>query len=293
MVWLFAIVLVYLLLLALIAWKSVTPFRTPKYLSPGQFGISQEGASFHTRDGVELRGWWMPAENARSVAVLCHGYMMNRCELAPLALLLHQRGVSCLVFDFRAHGTSRGKRTGLGWHERWDVEAAVKWVKERCPGLPVVAIGSSMGGAAIAFAAAEDPNLADAFIFDSAYSRLDTASLGWWRFLGGKPLMVALAPTLGFCRALLGFRLRDADVARALPLIAEKPSLILHGDRDSLALPSEAERNLAASGSHAKLVWFEGCDHSQGRFREPDRYNEIVLEFLSDAGIVAQRQTVP
>ena len=105
--------------------------------------------------------------------------------------------------------------------------------------------------------------------------------------------MVALAPTLGFCRALLGFRLRDADVARALPLIAEKPSLILHGDRDSLALPSEAERNLAASGSHAKLVWFEGCDHSQGRFREPDRYNEIVLEFLSDAGIVAQRQTVP
>lgn len=212
------------------------------------------------------------------MAILCHGYVMNRSELTPVAYWLWQRGVSCLLFDFRAHGKTRGGASTIGPKEADDVEAAIAEARRRVPGAKIVVIGSSMGSAAAAFAAASGAEV-DALVLDSCYSRLVQASFGWWRFLGGRFLSVILGPTVLLAGPFAKINPFKVDVASAVSTLS-CPILMLHGRCDDLALPSEAERNLAAARDHAELVWFDDCGHSEFRWVQSDRYYAVMEAFL-------------
>lgn len=277
--------LVYLLFLCLIVWVSLHPKRLPFFISPGLLGAPQSEVEFSSRDGVTLRGWWIEAAEPKAVVVLVHGYIMNRSEMTPVAYHLWRLGCSCLVFDLRAHGRSGGSSTGLGWLERADVAAAIAWASARHPDTKVAVIGSSMGGAAAAFALGYGLARPDAVVLDSAYSTLDSAVLGWWRFLGGKTLAWILAPTLLLSAVFVRFRPRDVDVARALSQAPETPVLILHGKRDNLALPSQALRNFEAC-RRGTLEWFDNCGHSEGRLNQPEKYLAVLQRFLEEHGVV-------
>ena len=223
------------------------------------------------------------------VMVFAHGYIMNKCELTPEAVHLWRQGVSCLLFDFRAHGRSGGKKCGFGYSERADVTAAVREANRRKPGAKVVLMGSSMGSAAIALAMADDPSLADVLVLDSCYSRLSSATLGWWRFLGGNLLMVILSPTTLLAAPIAGFNPFRVDIAKALAKLEGKPVLFLHGSKDNLALPSEAQRNFDAQPGPKSIVWFEGCGHSEGRWLQPEKYRLELDTFLERHGVLQQK----
>jgi len=277
MILILSLIGVYILILLGIAWFSLHPPRTPVFISPGALGVPQEEVEFQSSDGIILRGWWVEKPGSRCTVVLGHGYLMNRSELSPLAATLWQAGCSCLVYDFRAHGRSGGRKSGFGYLERFDVRGAVEFAKARKPGSSVVLVGSSMGSAASAFALADDPGLADGLILDSCYSRFPSAILGWWRFLGGPILSALLSPTVVIAAPLAGFNPFRVDVADALKRV-KAPVLILHGDCDNLALPDEARRNAEACG--CEVVWLEKCGHSEGRWIHAEEYEAAAVEFL-------------
>ena len=293
MVWVLVVLGVYLAIIFVITLASLYPFKIPIFMSPGALGCPQEDIEFNTSDGVTLRGWWVDAalasnseskkpeaESREVVAILSHGYMMNRSELSPLAPLLTSHGISCLIYDFRAHGRSGGKKSYLGYRECRDVEAAVTFARSRKPGAKIVLIGSSMGAASSALAAGHNPSLADALVLDSAYSRLSSAVIGWWRFLGGTTLSIILAPTTILAIPFAGFNPWSVDVSKALKKAGPIPVLFMHGDKDSLALPSESKNNQAACEGPTSVVWLAGCGHSEGRWLAPDLYNRELIAFL-------------
>jgi len=286
MAWILGVAAAYLLLLLLVARLSLRPLRTPLFVSPGFMGVPQEEVAFETEDGVPLRAWWVEGPADGPVALLVHGYLMNRCELTPMAPWLHRLGFSCLLPDLRAHGRSGGRQTGLGWLERRDVRAAVAWIRSRRPGARIVLVGSSMGAVASAFALAEDPDLADCAILDSAYSRLAEAIPGWWEFLAGRWLRVLLAPMLLLAWPMAGFNPFRVDVARALRGFDGRRLLLVHGERDVLAPPSHARRNAAAAEPPAQILWMPECDHSEGRWLHPTRFYDGVFGFLTARGIL-------
>ncbi len=270
MAWFLGALGVYLLILVVVAWLSLHPIRIPIFLSPGVMGAPQEDVEVGGETG--LRGWWVRAEGDGAVAVLAHGYLMNRAELAPVAYALWKRGVSSLLLDLRAHGRSGGKKSTMGLLERHDVVAGVAWARARRPGAKIILIGSSMGSAASALAMGENPGLADVLVLDSCYSRLSSAILGWWRFLGGKALMAFLAPSVVVAIPFAGIQPFRVDVAKSLQRLEGVPVLHLHGAKDDLALPGECRRNYEACPGPKALVWFEGCGHSEGRWEQPERY---------------------
>jgi uncharacterized protein len=281
---LLSLLLLYTAVLVAIAWFSLHPPRIPIFLSPGSIGGPQEEVEFVSHDGLTLRGWWLSHPEARGVAVLPHGYLMNRAELTPQAVKLWQEGFSCLLFDFRAHGRSQGRKCTMGVVERKDIIAAVRFAKGREPGRKVVLIGSSMGAAASVLAQEEEPGLADALVLDSAYAQLPVAILGWWRFLGGKPLAFLLGPTPLIAGPFAGFNPFSIDISESLQRISDVPVLIMHGDKDDLALPDEARRNIAACGGRAEVLWLQGCSHSEGRWIHPELYQRTLMAFLVRSG---------
>jgi len=280
--WLWLVVGGYVLLLFGVAWFSIHPPRTPVFISPGALEAPQEEVIAQTADGILMKGWWVESAGSNRVVVLCHGYLMCRSELTPLAVTLWKDGCSCLLIDFRAHGRSGGNRCGFGRRETEEVLAAVGFVRERRPDARIALIGSSMGAAACALALSEHPELAQALVLDSCYSSLADAVGGWWRFLGGRALSGFLWPCVWLAGPLAGLNPRRVDVGRALRGMDGRRVLMLHGTADNLALPRDAKRNAAACNPPADVVWFEGCRHSEGRWNEPDRYSQAVLAFLRD-----------
>lgn len=273
----------YVVLLFVLAWVTVHPPRIPLFLSPGALGLPQEPVQWTSKDGVPIRGWWMHQDEPTVVAVLAHGYLMNRAEPIPMAKRFHEAGMACLVFDFRRHGGSGGKRCTIGWDERHDVAAAVGVAKERYPNAKLVLWGSSMGGAASAFAVAHEGASPDTLILDSVYGRLADSNRGWWLTFVGKFWTPFLLPVSFFARMLTGHDPKRVDVRQALTQI-QTPTLLLHGSHDLIAPLTVAEAN-AAAAPNGKLVVFEGVQHSQPRWLMTERYDQEVFAFLRENGI--------
>ncbi|CAN5427010.1 hypothetical protein BH11ARM2_BH11ARM2_08530 [soil metagenome] len=279
MVWFLALLGIYLAVLLVVGWISVHPPRTPIFASPGSTGTPQETIRLEGEAGP-LVAWWVPAEHPIGSVLLVHGYCMNRAELAGEARLLWERGFSCLLLDLRGHGQSHTAPCGFGWRERRDVAVGARWLRERVPG-PVGLFGSSMGAAASAFAQAEDGTLGDFLILDSSYDRLSSAILGWWRFLGGRSLMWALAPTTIVAAPLAKvnpFKIQVEEACRKIQV----PTLIMHGLADNLALPKEAQENFDALTGPKEIAWFKGMRHSEARWEKPAEYRLALLTFLRD-----------
>lgn len=283
------VVAIYLVALFAFAWLSVHPPRVPAFCAPGMFGAPQEDVWIEAPGGIRIFGWWVPNTTAKGVVVLCHGYCMNRFELVPVAFQLWQAGYSCLLFDFRGHGRSSRSPCSIGWREREDVLAAVRYARQREPGLPIALIGSSMGAASSAFAVGDQPSLVDALVLDSCYSRLSRAVPGWWRFVGGPVLAILLAPVLPIAGAMARIRPSKLDVASALARSKVPRVLLLHGKEDDLASPAEAERNLVSLGERGEAIWFEDCGHCEFRWVQPERYWRELSGFLERTLILREQ----
>jgi uncharacterized protein len=92
------------------------------------------------------------------IAVACHphplhgGTMQNKV-VHTLARVLREQGVATLRFNFRGVGASEGAHAGaIG--ETDDALAAVAWMRQRHPGLPLVLAGFSFGAGVAMRAAA-------------------------------------------------------------------------------------------------------------------------------------------
>jgi acylglycerol lipase len=115
---------------------------------------------FITRDGVELEFAHWDAASPRAIVVALHGMNDYSNAFAIPAPLWVQNGITTYAFDQRGFG--RSKNAGL-WPRtdlmRQDLVDFVDVVRSRHPGLPVVVLGESMGGAVAlsAFASTHPP----------------------------------------------------------------------------------------------------------------------------------------
>lgn len=283
MVWFLLVIgVLYFLLIAGVAYCFVFPFRTPIFISPGFLGTPQEWTEFEDIGTKRLlRGWWVPRENAELVMIYCHGYMMNRAEMAPFALRYKDFPIAHLFFDFPAHGSSQGRKSGFGFKERSAVVSAVGEARRRYPSAKIILVGSSMGASASAMALSDDPSLADGLILDSCYNRLVEAITGWWLFIGGRTLRFFLYPASALGMPLSGVNPYKVVISQFLANV-DKPTLILHGGADTLASPNGAAANFAALKGPKKLVLFDRRNHSEARWEEPERYFGEIDAFLAE-----------
>ncbi len=162
----------------------ITRPRHLRAIQTRQIDETVEEITFTTEDGLTLCGWYLRHEAPRDLLIICHGYAMSRHELLDLAQALRARGHAVLLFDFRGHGTSGGRRSTIGYRESGDVIAAIDYLQTRpeLTGLPIGVAGISMGAAASLLAAAREPRIA-AVAADSSFAALAESATGSLRQL--------------------------------------------------------------------------------------------------------------
>jgi pimeloyl-ACP methyl ester carboxylesterase len=263
------------------------PDRENGGLTPATFQLVSEDVAFRSADGVDLRGWWVPAPSAKGTVVLVHGLNRSRIEMVRRAPFVHAAGWNALLFDLRHHGASGGETTTFGAKEKEDVEAAVRLARERAPG-PVVLWGVSLGGASVVFAAADDPTVAG-IICDSSYRSLEDTVRHHLQLFRGFRWWLRLVPswpvadlTVFWMGRRGGFDPAAVDVRAAAHRLAGRPALFVANSEDR-RMPKEIAFDLqAAVGSGAVVLIVPGKSHG-GAWRDGTAAYEAAATALLDA----------
>jgi alpha-beta hydrolase superfamily lysophospholipase len=256
-------------------------------LTPASLRLPYEDVTFRTQDGVELRGWWVPAPAPQGNVVLVHGLNRSRVEMLRKTPFLRQAGWNALLFDLRHHGESGGTATTFGAHEKGDVEAAVALARQRSPG-PVVVWGVSLGGASVVLAAAEDPQVA-AVICDSSYRDLGDTVRHHLQLFRGFRWWLRMVPTWPVAEEVLfwmglrgGFDPARVDVRAAAVRLAGRPALFVANSEDA-RMPKEIAFDLqAAAGPTAEVLVVPGKSHG-GAWRDGTAAYEAAVSSLLEA----------
>ena len=257
-------------------------------LSPASFQLASEDVSFKSTDGTELKGWWVPAPEAKGTVVLAHGLNRSRIEMMKKVPFLHGLGWNALLFDMRHHGESGGSATTFGYREKDDVRAAIALARARAAG-PVVVWGVSLGAASVILAAAEDPTVAG-IVGDSTYRSLpDTVhhhmSLfrGWRWWARIVPPWPTADEVIFWMGRRGGFEPAKTDVRAAAAHLSGRPALFVANTEDP-RMPKEIAFELKeAAGEKAMVLLVPGKSHG-GAWRDGTAaYQTAVTKVLEES----------
>lgn len=270
-------------------------FRDPNDgKTPKDFGMDYHPVEFHSSDNILLKGWYAPASGpAKGTIIYCHGQNRTRIEMLPYAAFAHTLGYNGLLFDLRHQGESGGKVGSVGYWERLDAEAAVRFaLSDEKAARPIILWGVSMGAAAGLMAAADSPDVA-AVISDSTFLNfsdlirhhyelfLGIIRRRWWWF---PPLPVfPLADEVLYWSAWRAhFSPSDFDLEKAVRKINPRPVLFIAVQGDPRMPPEYAKTLFAdATSPLKKLVVLGGSRHGEGFKFANKQYEEAVTQFLN------------
>ncbi|HEX4337009.1 MAG TPA: alpha/beta fold hydrolase [Polyangiaceae bacterium] len=260
-------------------YRDVRPPRTPVVRPPAEpLLAAMQDVSFATKDGLTLRGWYIPSKNRRAV-LLAHGYRGNRASMLPDARILAARGYGVLLFDLRAHGESDGDKTTYGDEERRDVSAAVDLLSSEpdVNGDQIGALGFSAGSSAVAMDAAEDPRIR-AIVLEGATTSMKDACIDD----GGRFSWFTFVPAL-LGMSLAGVNVGSVQNADAASKFAPRPLLVVHGESDPAISPKRAKTIFDADTGPKRLWLIPGAGHGGYIEAAPREYPEAVVSFFDAA----------
>ena len=228
------------------------------YLAPPRYRPDQQ-LTLTTDDGVRLNAWRVPGpEDALCTFVLVHGFVNSSRSpgVHRFAHLLARRG-HVIVPDMRGHGRSGGL-CSMGRNEPLDVAAAVAAAPQ---GLPVVTVGTSLGGAAVLMHAGAYGGVAGTVgISAPAWGDLDRAGTHRVRRLvsgraGRFVLATALRTRVGADCIFL------PDAGSLVAGIAPAFTVVVHDPDDWYFGPRHAESIHEWAKEPKALWWYPGGGH--------------------------------
>jgi dipeptidyl aminopeptidase/acylaminoacyl peptidase len=294
-------ILLTMILLAIVLIYGVLPYGLARLVTgagtrpadrlltetPKTFGAEFQDIEFYTEDKVKISGWLLPSRDKKATIIFSHGMFRSRRELLERAIALWKLGYGALLYDSRNHGESSEALVSLGYHERLDAEAAVRYIQEQVVSSDrIILYGISMGAVTALLAAAETPKVV-AVIADSAFlSFADTTSHHVRVFLR-LPAFPLANELRYFIEQRANFDGAQLDALEAVKRIGDRPVFFISGLNDK-RMPPEITRTLynAAASSKKDLLIAEGAEtsiHGHAFQAEPQIYINRIAQFLDAA----------
>lgn len=245
--------------------------------------VPYEGVTAQSEDGLTLYGRYYENRKGAPLLIFFHGYKghayMDGCPAYAIAKKLN---INLLLVDQRGHGKSEGTCTTMAVKEREDCACWSRWAAETYPGVEIILMGVSMGGATVTMSL--DQNLSDNV-------KCVVADCG---FTSPKeilchciPSMIPHAPVkLCYCAGRLGAKLFghfDPNAGNAKGVLAKTdiPVLFIHGDIDDFVPWQMSVENHEVCHSEKKLLLVKDAPHAASYFTDADLYVKESCDFIT------------
>ena len=228
-----------------------------------EFGAKE--ISIKTKDSLELSGLLILKENAKYNILLCHGYRLSKEFMTDYIKIFPNENI--LLFDFRAHGDSPGKKVSFGKNETKDVEAALK-ILNKINNLPIIGIGISMGANALLKASDKNPSV-KALILDSMFLKLQNNTLCNLMKKNHIPSFVIKIILWSYS---INLQVRGLD----------KPILLIHSSDDNLVSIDDVKQFYRKLNVKKDLFIVDDARHGFVYEEVPELYKEKVLSFVTE-----------
>jgi pimeloyl-ACP methyl ester carboxylesterase len=271
----------------------------PIFILPfGQPVPDAEQVTLTTPDGVQLRGCYLRTPQPRKGVILFGPeFGSNRWGCVPYCEFLRAAGYDIFTFELRGQGDSPAQPgyEPLQWitdFEVTDFQTALTYLQsrpdrdERGIGL----FGLSKGGGTGLIAAARDPFIR-CCVTDGAFATLGTMMpyIQQWMFIYVRQRWVANLLPRWYLRWIARRTIRQVarergchypKLEKAMPLIAPRPLLMIHGGADSYIRPEMARALFELAGPPKEFWLVEKAKHNQAMHVANGEYRRRVLEFF-------------
>ena len=272
----------------LLVWSNTHPSRYPLHTSPAHYGLPFEDLTFVAADGIHLTGWFVPARTGKGgrgpAVIISHGLGASKSDFVELAAHLSRRGFHVLLFDFRAHGDSGGRRCSFGYLEKMDLCAALDVLRGKAMVDPsrIGVYGFSLGGATAIMVAAERPEIR-AVIADTAFSSMkEEAKHILARIYHLPPFPFFHLGKLAY-RLMFGLDLEAISPMAQIGKLSGRPILLIAGVGDETIPDSHTGFLYEAAGQPKELWLIQGANHGGTLSAAGPEYERRVEKFFSRA----------
>lgn len=261
-------------------WREGRKAKGRDYL----FSLEPEEIELKARDGLTLRGYFIPAPApTNKMVVFSHGYRSSGPDEWGVFLQFYREtlGWNILLPDQRAHGRSDGKHIGFAAREWQDLFDWTEAFKDRCAGEPMVALhGMSMGAATVLNCNVHTPpacvkTIVEDCGYTNGYEML-TLSAKRDLHLNIPPVFWGMA---FWYRVFNGVSLKkDSDPYGNIAAF-KLPTLFIHGAADFFVPTEMGHRFYDAAACEKDCLFIDDAGHAAAYYVDPDTYNAKLLDW--------------
>lgn len=315
MIWLYVLIALLAIILAIICVVSVYFFRftivgrhatieqtlkksenNPTYskyydriIAGGEWLKNQkhERVEIKSYDNLKLvASIYEPIEKTKNCMLLFHGWSSHPFfDFSCIVEKYCSLGANIIVVEQRGHGESGGKYSCFGVKERYDVVSWSQYVISRYgDDCRIILDGISMGASTVMMAAGlgELPKNIVGIIadcgFTNAYDEFKHVMKLWYK-LPPFPLLYTVEI---IAKIFARFTFRQISTETELKK-STLPLLILHGEDDDFVPVEFSYRNYEASASKNKrLLVIPGAEHGTSYMTDEEKCNEALSEFVDE-----------
>jgi uncharacterized protein len=228
--------------------------------TPAQYGIPYTPITITTVDGEQMHVWHLPRADAQAQVVYFHGNGGNLSIWSRALVGLSRERYDVIAIDYRGYGLSTGRPSEEGLYR--DVDAAIGLVHGRLhrADLRLLYWGRSLGATMAAYAAAA--RAPDGVVLESGFPSARAV-------LETNPVMWLLSWVSSY----------QFPTARWMASV-RVPTLVLHGDADSVIPYRLGQRLYDAVPGPKRFVTIPGGDHNDVAPRNGEAYWDAVAEFV-------------
>ena len=254
--------------------------------NPTEFGVESSVVALKSVDGVSLTAYEVAVESPKGVVICLGGiHCATITKWYGHSKLFADNGFASVLLDVRSHGGSEGEKIYAATREWMDVDAAVEYIrsKELYNGVPIIAMGLSMGAATAVVATGRNEKI-DALVSLSAYSD--------WAYnfdLNAEqvvPKLVAkmFSPFVAAVTRLRFGKMADITPRNEIKRLGNRPALLVQSVGDKL-VPYGNFVELVAAAPQVQRWVLKGDNHCIiDDFAHPqnsEQYCKRIIEFLN------------
>lgn len=216
----------------------------------------------------------------KKVAIICHGFTMNRINSVKYATIFYKRGYSLVLYDHAHFGLSDGDFCTLGCFEKRDLSVVIDYVRATFGDDAYIALHGESMGAATVLSELGIRNDIDLVVADCPFSDTMSYYKELFTHLFKLPSFPAVELSGAMAKRKYGY-----DYTQCSPLNDVKgsnvPICFVHGKADDFIYPHHSEDMFKVCVNPlSELHLVDNAKHACSFMEDNAVYDKIVGDFI-------------